>query len=74
MLFKILVIVSIELLAVGFFCAGFILGRYSHKDKVTIKKIELEETLLDPISPEDQQLMKKLEEEAKGYVTEEDER
>ena len=76
MFFNILVIVCLETLALCCFCAGFIFGKYSNKYKNLDKKAEpilLGEDILDPISPEDQQLIKDLEEASKKYVTTEEE-
>lgn len=69
MLFNVLVVVSLEILAVCCVCMGFIFGRYTLKKecKPAIEKIVLDDHVLDPVSPEDQLLMRKLEEEAKGY-------
>lgn len=61
--FSVLFIIGIELLAISCVMLGFLFGRYSRKEKITkIAPLLLGEDLLDPVSPEDQMLLKNLEE------------
>lgn len=70
MFFNVLVIVSIEILAVSCFCMGLLLGRNSTKaDKKSniVTKIpdNILDGIMDPISPQEQELIRRLEEEAR---------
>lgn len=70
MLLTILLIAGLEVLVISSFLLGHSLGRQferSPKHKFVETKVELSNDVLDPISPEDQLLVKKLEEEAKKY-------
>ena len=62
-----------EILAICGFILGYMLGKRNEvKERIVYKTIELDEDM-DPISPEDQQLYKKLEEAVRyGVVQEED--
>lgn len=68
-------ILSMETLAVSCFLLGFILGKHNKPEhKVTKSEtINIDDDMLDPISPEEQAMIKKLDEEARNHVrTEED--
>lgn len=64
-----------EVLAIVAFIAGYMLGKRNKvTEKIIYKTVEIDEEEMDPISPEDQQLFRKLEEAAKyGIVQEEEE-
>lgn len=63
-----------EILAVVAFIAGYMLGKRNKTvEKIVYKTIEIDEDEMDPISPEDQQLYKKLEEAVRYGVVQEEE-
>lgn len=70
MLVTVILIVGLEILAVCSFILGFILGKHSKKETIsyTSPSISLNDDLLDPVTPEEQMLMRKLEMEEKSYV------
>lgn len=62
-----------EILAVVAFIAGYMLGKRNKiTEKIVYKTVEIDEDM-DPISPEDQHLFRKLEEAAKYGVVQEEE-
>ena len=62
-----------EILAVAAFIAGYMLGKRNKiTEKIVYKTVEIDEDM-DPISPEDQHLFRKLEEAAKYGVVQEEE-
>lgn len=62
-----------EILAICAFILGYMLGKRNEvKERIVYKTIELDEDM-DPISPEDQQLYKKLEEAVRYGVVQEEE-
>lgn len=66
-------IILVEILAICAFILGYMLGKRNEvKEKIIYKTIELDEDM-DPISPEDQQLYKKLEEAVRYGVVQEEE-
>ena len=62
-----------EVLAIVAFIAGYMLGKRNKvTEKIIYKTVEIDEEDMDPISPEDQQLYRKLEEAVRYGVVEED--
>jgi len=76
MFYSILVVITLEILAVSCFMLGYILGKgkqSTQSNTTRIEKVELNDINFDPVSPEDQTMMKKFEEEAKRNGFEEEE-
>ena len=62
-----------EILAICAFILGYMLGKRNEiKERIVYKTVELDEDM-DPISPEDQQLYKKLEEAVRYGVVQKEE-
>lgn len=63
MILTIMLIAGLEILAISCFLAGHVLGRqFERGHKCILPKVELSEDVLDPVTPEDQMLIKKMEE------------
>lgn len=73
MLLTVMLIAGLEVFGVTCFLLGHLLGRQFERNfKCKLPKVELPDDVLDPITPEDQMLMKKLEEERTYGHTEEE--
>lgn len=74
MLLTVVLIAGLEAFAVACFLLGHTLGRqFERASKCKLPKVELPDDVLDPITPEDQMLMKKLEEATPYGHTQKDE-
>jgi hypothetical protein len=63
--FTVLIILGVEIFGICTFLLGYVLG--SHRSEPIVLEGKTDGIVPDPVSPEDQMLMKKLEEEAKHY-------
>ena len=63
MLLTIILIAGLEALAISCFLLGHVLGRqFERNHRCVPPKVELPDDVLDPVTPEDQMLIKKMEE------------